>query len=156
MVVLGTRRALGRDRRARSRQIGDWLAPIVLASIAGCGGGGPSDPPTLSLQATLMAQGTLIACDSPQPVRAQLSRSVDGQTFNQQVDCPMQVALSGDYKLSSWKVAPLPLVERGGRVLGQAFATTLLPSPVLLRDGDSVLVIGDSSLSRIGGQAPVL
>lgn len=155
-------------RRTRALcSLRDWygrpsrFALAAFVCIAGCGGGGGgggSDPlqPQLGLHVSLTAWGTMVTCDAPRPTQAQLTRSHDRQSFAQEISCPSRTALADDFRLSSWEVAPLPLSESNGRLAGAATATTALPAPVVLRDGDRVMLLDSGGLSRIDGQPVVV
>ena len=135
------------------------LAALTAALVAGCGGGGAStqaDPPELALHVRLLAHGSVISCESSRPVQAHLTRAVDGTSTTQAIDCPSQQVLQGDHRLSVWQLAPLPLAVRDGSTLGLVTATTKLLPPVVLRDGDSILVLPASPLASSDAARPLL
>jgi hypothetical protein len=131
--------------------------PMVVA-VAGCGGGGAVEPPTLelALSVELLPQGSLVTCNSERPTQARLTRAIGSTSSSRDISCPSRQMLSADFALSDWEIAPLPLVQRDGQTLGVVKARTALPAPVMVRDGDRILALADAGLAALQGDAPVL
>jgi hypothetical protein len=126
-------------------------------ALLGCGGGGAEPPPLeLALSVELTPQGSLVTCGSAQPTQARLVRVSAASNFSRDIACPSREMMSGDFELSDWRVAPLPLAQRDGRALGEVAARTTLPAPVLVRDGERILALPSVALAALQGTTATL
>jgi hypothetical protein len=115
----------------------------VPCLVGSCGGGDTSTPleslAGVSLSARLTEAGTLISCGSSPSHDFTLSRqqvNIDGTitTSTSPISCPTQKILAQDVTLSGWSL------QDGNQAV--ASATTQLPDPVVLNDGDQWVVLG--------------
>ena len=149
--------------QASARFPSPGIVCLLAALLSGCGGGGGSGSDsgsavisptntTLVLKVQLQAQGTVVTCDANEPVQARLSRVADGRTTFRNVDCPSQQVLAGDFALSQWQLVPLSAVGQSDAATETVEASTVLPPPIVLSDGDKMVVVRDSALEMSGGE----
>jgi VCBS repeat protein len=130
-----------RDRaRRRLNAAGAALAGAI--GLVGCGGGGGGDSQPLAaasitIEALLMSHGTYVECTSTRPLMLRLERRTRAATSSQTIACPSAHVLAGDYEPATWRAVPVDAGDAGA----VATASTRLPTPWLVRDGDRQLVI---------------
>jgi len=131
-------------------------ALLGSALLVSCGGGGEPLPPVeLALSVRLTPGGTQVACTASRPAQARLTRIAAGTSVPQVIDCPSTQLLAGDFLLSEWEVAPLPVEVANGATVGAVRTVSALPPPVVVRNGEQVLVLPDATIQSVGNNVTI-
>lgn len=131
-------------------------ALLVVTLLVSCGGGSEPLPPVeLGLSVTMTPGGTQVACTASRPAQAQLTRKAAGMSVPQVIDCPSTQLLAGDFQLSEWEVAPLPVEVVNGSTVGAVRTVSALPPPVVVRNGEQVLVLPDATIQAVGSNVTI-
>jgi hypothetical protein len=123
--------------------------------VACGGGGGDPEPVQVGLRVNLVGTGTQLACSASRPAQVQLTRKTASGTSVETVACPMARTLAGDFVLSEWEAAPLPLQVQNGVTVGAVRVLTTLPPPVVLRNGEQALVLPNEAVEATGEVASI-
>lgn len=127
----------------------------LLASCGGGGGGEPLPPVELGLSVTMTPGGTQVACSASRPAQARLTRMAAGTSAPQVINCPSTQLLAGDFLLSEWEAAPLPVEVVNGSTIGAVRTVSALPPPVVVRNGEQVLVLPDATIQAVGSNVAI-
>lgn len=131
-------------------------ALLGSALLVSCGGGGEPLPPVeLGLSAAVTPGGTQVTCTSNRPAQARLTRWAAGTSVPQVIDCPSTQLLAGDFILSEWEAAPLPVEVVNGSTVGAVRTVSALPPPVVVRNGEQVLVLPDPTIEAVGSNVAI-
>ena len=131
-------------------------ALLGAALLVSCGGGGEPLPPVqLGLSVSLTPGGTQIACTASRPAQARLTRMAAGTSVPQVIDCPSTQLLAGDFLLSEWEAAPLPVEVVNGSTVGAVRTVSVLPPPVVVRNGEQMLVLPDATIQAVGSNVAI-
>lgn len=133
--------------RWRGVLAGSASAVLLLA----CGGGGSTPAPVeLGLAVGLTPSGTQILCSASRPVQVRLTRTQGAQVSVETVACPSARMLTGDHVLSQWEATPVPTEAGAGASDSVARTQSALPPPLLVRNGDQLLVLPDPAVQGAG------
>lgn len=138
------------------RTVSPAAALLGAALLVSCGGGSEPLPPVeLGLSVNMSPGGTQVACTASRPAQVRLTRTAAGTSVPQVINCPSTQLLAGDFQLSEWEAAPLPVEVVNGSTVGAVRTVSALPPPVVVRNGDEVLVLPDATIESVGSNVSI-
>jgi hypothetical protein len=134
------------------RLLGLATTALLASFVPGCGGGGgdpPPSPATLVIEAALVRTGTLVSCASSLQAPVKVTRTAGSSVSRFEMNCPSQRLLAGDHALSLWEAGYVSPTAAGNPL---AHAQTLLPAPIVMRDGEEYSAVASEPIESLSAE----